>query len=564
MRVWSTKPRGMQNANLLGVNLAPQHLSRYKDVALLFLKYGSSTLAKDSGFAEDTSLGETERNQDANQLATDLEKLGPTFVKIGQLLSTRGDLLPPIYLDALSRLQDDVEEFSVEEVEKIIQGELGIRISKAFSSFERKPLAAASLGQVHLATLRDGREVAIKVQRPGIRKQITEDLDSLAAIAEFMDRHTEFGRKYDTSRIVEQFRLSLIRELDYRREASNLEEIRRNLASFKRLRVPGVIDDFTSGRVLTMEYIPGTKITSLSGAILTDLDGDTLAEELFHAYLKQILVDGFFHADPHPGNLLLTHQRDLAILDLGMTGRVPQRMRDQLVHLLAGISEGNGLQVAEAAIGIAEISESGLDRNRFIAEVEEITGSAMSRNLTSINMGTLVLQVTRACAESGLRIPPEMSMIGKALMNLDRVGAALSPGFSPHDSIRRHIAEISKSRIKDTLTSANLLGMLTETKEFLGQLPLRTNRILDLVADNKIKVQVDSIDEKALIQGLQKVANRITIGLILAALIVGSSLLARVGTGFQILGYPGLAMIFFLVAAAGGLVLGWQILVKDR
>ena len=564
MRVWSTKPRGMQNANLLGVNLAPQHLSRYKDVALLFLKYGSSTLAKDSGFAEDTSLGETERNQDANQLATDLEELGPTFVKIGQLLSTRGDLLPPIYLDALSRLQDDVEEFSVEEVEKIIQGELGIRISKAFSSFERKPLAAASLGQVHLATLRDGREVAIKVQRPGIRKQITEDLDSLAAIAEFMDRHTEFGRKYDTSRIVEQFRLSLIRELDYRREASNLEEIRRNLASFKRLRVPGVIDDFTSGRVLTMEYIPGTKITSLSGAILTDLDGDTLAEELFHAYLKQILVDGFFHADPHPGNLLLTHQRDLAILDLGMTGRVPQRMRDQLVHLLAGISEGNGLQVAEAAIGIAEISESGLDRNRFIAEVEEITGSAMSRNLTSINMGTLVLQVTRACAESGLRIPPEMSMIGKALMNLDRVGAALSPGFSPHDSIRRHIAEISKSRIKDTLTSANLLGMLTETKEFLGQLPLRTNRILDLVADNKIKVQVDSIDEKALIQGLQKVANRITIGLILAALIVGSSLLARVGTGFQILGYPGLAMIFFLVAAAGGLVLGWQILVKDR
>lgn len=554
----------MQNANLLGVNLAPQHLSRYKDVALLFLKYGSSTLAKDSGFAEDTSLGETERNQDANQLATDLEELGPTFVKIGQLLSTRGDLLPPIYLDALSRLQDDVEEFSVEEVEKIIQGELGIRISKAFSSFERKPLAAASLGQVHLATLRDGREVAIKVQRPGIRKQITEDLDSLAAIAEFMDRHTEFGRKYDTSRIVEQFRLSLIRELDYRREASNLEEIRRNLASFKRLRVPGVIDDFTSGRVLTMEYIPGTKITSLSGAILTDLDGDTLAEELFHAYLKQILVDGFFHADPHPGNLLLTHQRDLAILDLGMTGRVPQRMRDQLVHLLAGISEGNGLQVAEAAIGIAEISESGLDRNRFIAEVEEITGSAMSRNLTSINMGTLVLQVTRACAESGLRIPPEMSMIGKALMNLDRVGAALSPGFSPHDSIRRHIAEISKSRIKDTLTSANLLGMLTETKEFLGQLPLRTNRILDLVADNKIKVQVDSIDEKALIQGLQKVANRITIGLILAALIVGSSLLARVGTGFQILGYPGLAMIFFLVAAAGGLVLGWQILVKDR
>jgi ubiquinone biosynthesis protein len=544
------------------MKLAPKHLRRYKDVARLFFKYGGSDLALQSGF--ELEPGTEEPRGSAEQFAGDLEKLGPAFVKIGQLLSTRGDLLPPPFLDALSRLQDDVEPVAVEEIEKVIQEELGVRISKAFENFERKPLAAASLGQVHLATLRGGRVVAVKVQRPGIRKEIADDLDSLESIAEFLDDHTDFGRKYETRRIVDQFRASVMRELDYHMEAANLGELHRNLKDFERLRVPAVIADFSTSRVLTMEYIPGTKITSLSGAVLTDLDGDMLAGELFNAYLKQILVDGFFHADPHPGNLLLTHDRKIAILDLGMIGRVQQRMRDQLVHLLAGISEGNGIQTAEAALGIAAMKDEEVDRAGFISAVEDIVGSAKSKSLAKIDMGAIVLQVTRACADAGLRIPPEMSLIGKTLMNLDRVGAALSPGFDPQEAIRRHLGEVSSARVRETLTSANIMGMLTELKQFVGQLPLRANRILDMLADNKLKVRVDSIDEKALILGLQKVANRITLGLILAALIVGSSMLARVETTFKILGYPGLAMVFFLLAAIGAVILFIQILFKDR
>ena len=546
------------------MKLAPTHLRRYKDIAILFIKYGSSEVIAGGGFSLEAETDQPEGNQSAEHLAKDLEKLGPTFVKIGQLLSTRGDLLPPAFLNALGRLQDDVEPVPVEEIEKVIQEELGVRISKAFESFERKPLAAASLGQVHLATLRGGRPVAIKVQRPDIRREIAGDLDSLEAIAEFLDNHTDFGRKYETLRMIRQFRASILRELDYTREAANLAELRENLKEFDRLELPRVVPDYSSGRVLTMDYIPGTKITSLSGAVRTDLDGDELADQLFQAYLKQILVDGFFHADPHPGNLLLTHDRNIAILDLGMTGRVQQRMRDQLVHLLAGIGEGNGIQTAEAAMGIAEAKCEEINRGSFIRAVEEIVGSAKSSKLAEIDMGTIVLQVTRACAEAGLRIPPEMSMIGKALMNLDRVGAALSPGFDPQDAIQRHLGQISRARVKETLTSANILGMLTETKQFLGQLPLRANRILDLLADNKLKVRVDSIDEKALIVGLQKVANRITLGLILAAFIVGSSMLARVETSFRIFGYPGLAMVFFLIATIGAAALFVQIVFKDR
>jgi len=545
------------------MKIAPANLRRYKDVAWLFVKYGSRVSAE-ANFSDAFNGDAPEAAEDATMLASDLERLGPAFVKIGQLLSTRADLLPAPFLDALSRLQDQVEPVPGDQIKKVVEEELGVRISKAFVEFDEKPLAAASLGQVHLGMLRGGRRVAVKVQRPDIRREITADLDSLEEVAGFLDEHTDFGRKYELARLLDQFRASLFHELDYLREAANLDELRRNLAGFPRLIVPEVVSDYSTGRVLTMDYLPGTKITSLSGAVMTDLDGGALAEELFDAYLKQILVDGFFHADPHPGNLLLTHDRKIAILDLGMTGRVQQRMRDQLVHLLAGISEGNGVQTAEAAMSLAVARDESIDRAGFTSAVEEIVGTAKSRNLADIDMGTIVLQVTRASVEAGLRIPQEMSMIGKALLNLDRVGTVLSPGFDPQQSIRRNLAGISQSRIKETLTSANLMGVLTETKQFVAQLPLRLNRIFDLVAENKLKLTVDSIDEKGLIQGLQKVANRITTGLILAALIVGSAMLARVETSFRLFGYPGFAMILFLMAAAGGLALFFQILVKDR
>lgn len=544
------------------VNIAPSHLKHYKDVAFLFYKYGRSDLFKDADFEKTEAEGDDKGGPD--DLTNDLEKLGPTFIKIGQLLSTRADLLPQPYLDALGRLQDKVEPISYEEIEKVVQDQLGVRISKAFDSFEKKPIGSASLGQVHLATLRGGRTVAVKVQRPGIRQRIVEDLASLADIAEFVDSHTDFGKRYETARIVEHFRSTLMRELDYQKEALHLGELKKNLKEFHRLRIPEVVDDYSTSQVLTMEYLAGTKITSLAGPVLVDLDGDVLAEELFRAYLQQILVDGFFHADPHPGNLLLTPERDIAILDLGMIGRLNQRMRDQLMHLLAGIADGDGVQTAEAAMKIGEPRGEMIDRKLFINSIEEIVGSVKTRSMDNLQVGALVLLVMQACADAGIRIPSEISLLGKTLMNLDRVGVTLSPHFNPNESIRRHLSEFATKRMKESLTSANLLGALTETKDFLGQLPSRMNRILEMVADNKLSVKVDSIDEHKLIQGLQKVANRITTGLILAAFVVGSSMLARVETSYRIFGYPGLAMIFLLFAIVGSGLLMVQIIWKDE
>lgn len=549
--------------HLTVMKISPSHLRRYKDVARLFLKYGNSDLVNSGGFGcGDAEIPEARK--DARDLALDLEKLGPTFVKIGQLLSTRSDLLPPIYLDALSRLQDKVEPVPVEEIETVISEQLGVRISKAFASFDRAPVGSASLGQVHRAVLREGREVAVKVQRPGVRKEILADLDSLQEVADFLDEHTDFGRKYHTGRILGEFRDTLLRELDYQKEARNLTELRRNLAEFSELVVPEVVEAYSSPMVLTMDYLPGTKVTDLAGPVLLDIDGGRLADEVFRAYLKQILVDGFFHADPHPGNLLLTPERRIAILDLGMVGRVNARVRDQLVHLLAGISQGDGTQVAEAALRLGESEDAHIDRRRFVNSIETILGESKDSKLVDLQIGGIVLLIMQTCASAGIRIPAEISLLGKTLMNLDRLGITLSPQFDPRAAIRRNLEALSTSRLKDSFSIAGILGSLTETKDFLTQLPRRVNEITELVATNRLRVKVDSIDEHKLMLGFQKIANRITMGLLLSAFIVGSSMLARVETTFRVFGYPGLAMVFFFIAAVGALWLMLQILVKDE
>jgi ubiquinone biosynthesis protein len=550
----------------MALSLKAGHLTRYKDIVLLLVKYGRSDLVKHAGLADAMPEGEAlvpvGEESLPEQLSADLERLGPTYVKVGQLLSTRADLLPPAFLEALTRLQDRVEPFPYADVEAIVTAELGVKISKAFAEFEKTPVAAASLGQVHRARLRNGRPVAVKVQRPGIQDQILKDLEVLAEIAESADEHTEAGQRFGFSGMLEEFRKTLLRELDYRLEARNLETLATNLAEFDRIVVPAPVEDYTTSRVLTTDYIRGQKVTSLHPVVQLDLDGDVLAEQLFRAYLKQILVDGFVHADPHPGNVFLTEDNQIALLDLGMVARISPSMQEKLLQVLIAISEGRGDEAATAGLKIGR-PLAHFDEAEYRRQVTDLVAQSQGARMNQIQVGKVVLAFTRLCGQSGIRVPPELTMLGKALLNLDQIGRTLDPRFDPNAAIRSYAAEITRRRMLKALSPGHFLETALELKDFVQHLPGRVNKIMDLAASNSLQVGVDAIDEKVLVEGFQKVANRITVGLILAALIVGAAMLMRVETSFRILGYPGLAMLCFIAAAGGGLTLVLSIVRSD-
>lgn len=546
-------------------SLSPKHFALYKDILLLLAKYGHGELLKGAPVVDDPlDYGPTPTvPPEAKELTADLEKLGPTFIKLGQLISTRADFIPPVYMEALARLQDHVEPFSFNDVEAIVAVEVGARLSKAFATFESTPMAAASLGQVHRATLRDGRPVAVKVQRPNVRERVAEELEAMQEIAEVLDAHTEAGKRFDFTEMIEELRKSLLRELDYRQEAANLQLLGQKLRAFPRIIVPQPIEDYTTGRVLTMEYIGGQKVTKLTPLARIDIDGEGLAEELFRAYLQQILVDGFFHADPHPGNVFITDDHRIALLDLGMVARIGPSLQDKLLKLLLAISEGQGEKAADTAIQIGDPKES-FDELHFRRRMAEIVLQQHGATVAKMQVGRVLMDVKQVAADCGIRVPAELTMLGKTLLNLDLVGRTLAPEFDPNHSIRQNAAEIMHQRTVKGLSLGNFLSTLLETKELVEKLPLRLNQLMELVATNKLRVKVDAIDENLLMAGLQKVANRITLGLILAALIMGASMLMRVETTFRIFGYPGFAILFFLLASTGGIVLAFQILRSDR
>jgi predicted unusual protein kinase regulating ubiquinone biosynthesis (AarF/ABC1/UbiB family) len=535
---------------------------RYAALARLLLRYGRADLVSGAGLDDYAGEGPADEAQTgtAEALAADLERMGPTYVKLGQLLSTRFDLLPPAYTDALSRLQDEVEPFAFEQVKQIVEDALGADLRHLYEHFDPEPLAAASLGQVHRARLVGGREVVVKVQRPDAREVVRGDMDTLRKLASLADRGTSAGRKFGFSDLLRQFEQSLTAELDYEREARNLVRFGELVSPYELLVVPQPVPDLTTRRVLTMSYVEGRKVTDVGPLGLTDVETGPIVEQLFRAYLQSILHDGFVHADPHPGNLLLTPDGRLAIIDLGMVAHVPPRIQRLVVRLLAAISDDNGEQ---AAIVLADMGRplEEYDANAFREDVTRLVSESVADG-PALQAGSVLVELSRISGAHGLRPPPEMSLIGKALLNLDQSILHLDPEFAPAEAIRDNVGEILLGSLKTS--PGNLVAAALDAKEFTSQLPRRANRILESLADGTMRVTVDAIDEERLHTVLQRVANRLTLGLVIAATIIGAAMLIQVPTEHRFLGYPVIAMVLFAVAVLGGGALAAWIVVTDR
>lgn len=541
------------------MSFEPKQLPRYGELTWFLWKHGGSDLFKADDFSEE-ELQEDPGDSGPEEFVSDLEKLGPTYVKLGQLLSTRGDLLPPAYVEALTRLQDSVEPIPVEEVRKVIEDEIGIEINKAFSEFDEMPLASASLAQVHRAVTRDGRRVVVKVQRPGVRKTVLQDMSILASVAELLDKRWS---SVDLPAVAQDLRSTLLRELDYHREIDNLNRLHRQLTEYPSLVVPRPIVDFSSSKVLTMEYIPGRKITDLHQVALIDIDGDSLARDLFNAYLDCILVDGFFHADPHPGNILLTDDHRIAFIDLGMVAELSASFREKLLQLLLAVSENNGADAVRAALRMGRPTDD-FDQEEFGRRTEQLVQRVSQKTIAQVQVGTLVLEVERIARDTGVCMPSEFSLLGKTLLNLDQISERLAPGFDPNAAVRAHAAEVAERQMRESWSISAWISRALEVKELVENLPRHLNQFLESTAENGLRIQVDTLDEDLLIKGFQKVANRITAGLVIAAMIVGAALIMRIPTSMTLFGYPLLAIVLFMGATVTATTLLWQILRQDR
>ena len=546
------------------MNDSTNNMGRTAQILAFLFKYRSAGVF--TGFDLDAATVEPDASQPEGkpaEFAHDLEALGPTFVKIGQALSTRPDMVPPAYLAALEHMQDEVDPVPFDAIREMVESQLGVRINQAFGSFDEVPLGSASLAQVHRATLRDGRPVAVKVQRPGIAESVREDLDALSRLAGHADRMTDLGRRVRFSDWVHEFGKALMAELDYRAEAENLERFGKHFEEYPELYVPAPVWDYSARRVLTMDLVTGTKVTELSGLRRTEQKLDSLASALMRGYLDQMFVHGEIHADPHPGNLLVTDDGRLALFDLGMVAHVPPKQRERMLKMLFAAVDGRGEEVANETISMGTRLEK-FDEERFMREVGQMVARYAAHGTGSMSEGRLMLEIVRQATACDLRTPPEISLLGKTLLNLEQVSHALDPELDVKRIVERHLEHVMRERLKKSLSLSNLASEMIEVQALLRESPRKVSDILSLLAENKLQVRMTGLEESHLMESLQKIANRIAAGLVTAALIVASSMMMRIESTHQLLGYPAIALLLFLVGAGLGIAIVLSALLGDR
>ncbi|MDP9279935.1 MAG: AarF/UbiB family protein [Gemmatimonadota bacterium] len=587
--------------------LSPKHLPRLAAIVGLFTNYGLRDFAKRQGLlglegvTDSGGEGPGDIKAKAKAFRERLVELGPAYIKLGQVLSTRPDLLPVPYVKELEHLQDDVPPMDFEQVEKTIEEELGARIGKLFESFEEEPLGSASLGQVHAALLRDGRSVVVKVQRPNLREQLSEEIEFFRELASFLSEHTAAGSRIDLVGVVQQMERALADELDYRTEARNMATFRKVLATFPHILIPRVIDAYTTHKVLTSERIKGVKIDSIPPITRIEYEFGQLAEEFAKAYLHQITDSGHFHADPHPGNVFvvlpgrdnprtpgelviddrrrvvrpgatalvesenearaaavdvaLPDDPKVGLIDFGMTAHLTGTARDHVVRLLLAMAENNGDAAAQTLIEMGEVRDD-FDRPGYIRDVSALIAQHADQTVEDTPAGVMLYEMITIAFRKGLKLPAELTLLAKALFNLDAVTRSLDPNFNPTECIREYTSEIANKRAKRDMSPSRLFQLAAETSDLVRALPHRLDVFTQKLVADDFAVRVDTPQLGSLLLGLEKVANRIFTGLVLGGLLVASGLLMAYQRSLGILG--------FLIAAAIGLWMVARILISDR
>jgi len=555
------------------IGRAYRHLKRYRQILSVLFKYGFGDLVDTLKIEEYLEIGlqmisrkrreQVEKLTRSERLRMALEELGPTFVKLGQMLSTRPDLIPAEFIEVLSKLQDDVPPFLYAEVAEIIESELGMGPGDMFQHFEETPLAAASIGQAHRARLKDGEEVVVKVQRPGIRKIIEVDLEIMLHLASLMERHLEEFQVNRPTRIVEEFTRTLEKEIDYTIEASHIERFSRQFMDDETVYVPKVFRETTTERVLTMEYIDGVKVSEIDRIEKEGLDRKIITARGADLILKQVFDHGFFHADPHPGNIFVLPGNVICYLDFGMMGSVDRQTREDFADLVHSVVQRDESGAMQALLMLTQYDEEPDDR-LLARDLADLMGQHLYKPLKDLQMEKLLQELMEVISRHRLQMPPDLFLMLKALAIVEGVGLSLDPDFHMINQASPFIQHVKMERFRPKRVASDALKSGAELVRLAQEIPGEVRTILKQMKRGKVKMEFEHRGLEPMLATHDQISNRIAFSIVIAALIVGSALIVLSKTPPFVLGIPVIGILGFVVAGMMGVWLLIAILRKGR
>jgi ubiquinone biosynthesis protein len=556
------------------IGRAYRHLNRYRHILTVLFKYGFGDLVDILKIEQYLEIGlqmisrkrreQVEKLSRAERVRMVMEELGPTFVKLGQILSTRPDLISVEFIQELSKLQDNVPPFPYTEARQIIESELGRPLEDIFQHFEDTPLAAASIGQVHKAQLKDGEEVVVKVQRPGIRKTIEVDLEIMLHLASLMERHLEELQAHRPVRIVQEFARTLEKEIDYTIEASHIERFARQSMDDPTVYVPKVFRDTTTERVLTMEYIDGIKASEIDSIEREGLDRKIITARGADLILRQIFDYGFFHADPHPGNIFVLPDNVICYIDFGMMGSIDRQAREEFADFVyTVVIQHDESMATQMLLKLTEYDEKP-DVRVLERDLTDFIGQYLYVPLKDLQMEKLLQQILKMISRHRLQIPQNLFLMMKALATVEGIGLLLDPDFEMIKQTIPFIQRVKMARYHPKRMADDIIRSGVEFVQLMQEIPGETREILEQMKQGKIKMEFKHKGLEPMLSTYDQISNRIAFAIVIAALIIGSALIVLSKTPPFLFGISFIGIIGFLAAAVMGLWLLIAILKKGK
>ncbi|MBN1602184.1 MAG: hypothetical protein JW915_11285 [Chitinispirillaceae bacterium] len=533
-----------------------RHIGRYGEILSILVKYGFGDLLSrlnvqryvraGQKFFKVKRIEQVESISRWDRIRLAFEELGPTFIKLGQFAANRPDILPPDLITSLERLQDSVPPFPEENAVKIIEDEFKKPLDSLYKSFEKTPFASASIAQVHKAVLHDSTLVAVKVQRPSIREQISIDLEILNFIATLAHKHIPDLEPFNIIQLVNEFSSALQKELDFSIEVLHTQIFSGNFKDDKDVKIPIVYKSLSGKRVITTEFIHGTKISNVAGLIDKGLLPSEMARKGASAILKQIFVHGFFHADPHAGNILVTSTGQICFLDLGMTGILTQTSRNKLMEVVIGVVRNDPAHIVRI---LQEFSNNIIERREELEyEISEMMQEYVPRALESINIGDLFNRLSRLLIVYRIRLIPGFYLLLKSLATVEGIGFTLNPQFNMMEHLEPFVHKMIREQYSPGNIASEGLDTLRDIYYFLRDLPSETRDVLYMLKNGRVRIEFEHKGLEPVLKKVDQTINRLVFSLVLASLVIGSSVVILSDIPPKIYGLPLIGIAGFLTA----------------